>query len=76
MHNIDTSDWEYPCNAYNLNRIRHRCEVLLYMGDASVHYSFNDLSDKELYEEYKWVLSSNSDCLDKIKIKKVVHYND
>ena len=72
---IDTSDWEYPCNQYNLNRIRNRCEVLLYMGDASVHYTYDDLSDKELYEEYKWVLDSQSDFLDKIKIKKEVHFN-
>lgn len=75
MYNIDTSDWEYPCNAYNLNRIRHRCEVLLYMGDAGIDPTFNDYSDEELYEEYKSLLDSRSDFLDKIKIKAEVHFD-
>lgn len=66
---IDTTNWEYVCNVYNLNRIRHRCEVSVYMGDAGVDPMYDHYSDEELFKEYKWLLDERHEILDKIYIQ-------
>ena len=45
-------------------KILHRCEILLYMGDDGISCIFDQLHHDELMEDCGWVLDKAHDDLD------------
>ena len=54
------------------DKIIHRCEVLQYMGDASICSDYDQIPPDELMKDYGWVLEKAHDDLDKYKIQCVI----
>ena len=50
----------------------HRCEVLQYMGDASICSDYDQIPPDELMKDYGWVLEKAHDDLDRYKIQCIV----
>lgn len=54
------------------DKILNRCEVLKYMGDASICSDYDQIPPDELMEDYGWVLDKAHDDLDRYKIRCVI----
>ena len=50
------------------DKIIHRCEILQYMGDASVGSDYDQIPPDELMKDYGWVLEKAHDDLDKFHL--------
>ena len=54
------------------DKIIHRCEILKFMGDASICSDYDQIPPDELMKDYGWVLDKAHDDLDIYKIKCVI----
>ena len=57
-------------------KILHRCEILLYMGDDGILCIYDELPDDELMSDCGWVLDKAHDDLDNFQLgltKKIIN---
>ena len=54
------------------DKILNRCEVLKYMGDASICSDYDQIPPDELMKDYGGVLDKAHDDLDRYKIRCVI----
>ena len=50
------------------DKIIHRCEILKFMGDASICSDYDQIPPDELMKDYGWVLDKAHDDLDNFKL--------
>ena len=49
-------------------KILHRCEILIYMGDDGIPCIYDELPDDELMSDCGWVLDKAHDDLDNFQL--------
>ena len=54
-----------PLSEETRAEILRRCEILKYMGDCAIMSDYYQSSDRELVEDYSWVLDDEHDDLAK-----------
>ena len=57
--------YSLPLSKKTRAEILRRCEILRYMGDCAIMSDYYESSDKELVEDYSWVLDDEHDHLSK-----------